>query len=544
MNRRTFVSLATAGVPTAVAQARATPAGSARRAASRRRSTESGIEELTLAGIEADLQQGRWTSASLTEAYLTRIDSLDRGGPALGAVIEVNPDAVAVAHSLDDERRRGRIRGPLHGVPVLVKDNLDTADRMKTTAGSLALMGTTPAVDATVVRRLREAGAVVLGKTNLSEWANFRSERSTSGWSARGGLTRNPYVLDRNPCGSSSGSAVAVAANLCAVAVGTETNGSIVSPASVNGIVGLKPTVGLVSRRGIIPISASQDTAGPMGRSVADVALLLEVMAGPDAGDSATAVVEAGASRGFVAALAPDGLRGARIGVARRLAGFHPRVDVLFENALAALKAGGASPIELPDAFRADGFWAAEMEVLLCEFKDGLNRYLASRGGGGDVSSLEALIAFNEAHREREMPHFGQELFERAQAKGSLAEAAYRRALAEVRRRTRADGIDAAVAAHRLDAIVAPTMGPGCVTDLLHGDHFVGGASWVAAGAGYPSVSVPAGDVLGLPVGVLFFGPAFSEKTLLRLAHGFEQATRARRVPRYLARIEVGGKPG
>jgi len=489
------------------------------------------LREATVAGLQEAMGAGRLTARELTELYLERIAAADRGPDGLNSVIEVNPEAAAIAAERDAERAAGRARGPLHGIPVLLKDNIDTADGMRTSAGSLALAEHTARADAHLVRRLRDAGAVILGKTNLSEWANFRSSRSTSGWSARGGQTRNPYAPERNPCGSSSGSGAAVSANLAAVAVGTETDGSIVCPASTCGVVGIKPTLGLVSRVGVIPIAHSQDTAGPMARTVADAAALLGALAGPDPRDAATGARDAVFAGDYARFLDPDGLRGARLGVARAYFGFHPGVDRVLAAALAAMRQAGAVLVDPADLPASGPYEADELEVLLYEFKADLDAYLAQAGPGAAVRSLAELIAFNEEHREREMPHFGQELFERAQAKGPLTDSAYRDALARCRRLARAEGIDAALRRHRLDALVAPSNGPAWLTDPVNGDHFVGGSSTPAAVAGYPAVTVPAGFVSGLPVGVTFFGAAWSEGTLLRCAHAFEQATRARRAP-------------
>jgi amidase len=495
------------------------------------------LEEATVRELRERMASGRDSSVSLAEKYLRRVEDVDRGGPAVHAVIELNPDALAAARALDRERREKKERGPLHGIPVIIKDNIDTHDRMSTTAGSLALEGSVPPADAFVVRKLREAGAVILGKANLSEWANFRSSRSTSGWSARGGLTRNPYALDRNPSGSSSGSAAAVAANLCAVAVGTETDGSIVSPASLCGVVGVKPTVGLVSRSGIIPIAQSQDTAGPMARTVADAAVLLGVLAGVDPADPATEAGRGRAAADYTAFLDADGLRGARIGVARKF--FQPRspAEKGLEAALAALKQAGAELVDPADLPSHGTFGGPEFEVLLYEFKAGLNAYLASLGPKAPVRSLKDVIEFNERHRDREMPWFGQETLLRAQEKGPLTDKAYLEALEKCRRLSRAEGIDAVMDRHRLDALVAPTGGPAAKTDFIHGNRSVGGSSSAAAVAGYPSVTVPAGDVFGMPFGLSFFGRAWSEPVLLRLAYAFEQRTRARRAPRFLPSI-------
>jgi amidase len=449
-------------------------------------------------------------------------------------VIELNPDAPAIARALDRERKLKGPRGPLHGIPVLIKDNVGTHDRMATTAGSLALAGSTPPRDALVAQKLREAGAVILGKTNLSEWANFRSSRSTSGWSARGGLTRNPYALDRNPSGSSSGSAVAVAANLCALAVGTETDGSILSPSSFNGIVGVKPTVGLVSRAGIIPIAHSQDTAGPMARSVADAAILLGCLAGEDRRDPMTAESAGKSHCDYTRFLDPAGLRGARLGAARKFFGALGEVEKLMETALTEMKRLGAIIIDPAELATHADLGDAEFTVMLYELKTDLNDYLAGLGPGAPVRSLKDIIEFNERHKDEEMPYFGQEVFLKAQAKGPLTEPAYREALAQCRRCARAEGIDAVMDQWRLDALIAPTSGPAHVTDLLYGDRDTGGSMSPAAVAGYPSITVPAGFVRGLPVGISFFGRAYSEPLLLKLAYAFEQATKVRQPPRFL----------
>jgi len=425
----------------------------------------------------------------------------------------------------------------LHGIPVLVKDNIDTADRMATTAGSLALAGSSASRDAFIVERLRAAGAIIIGKTNLSEWANFRSTRSSSGWSARGGQTRNPYVLDRNPCGSSSGTGAAIAANLATIGVGTETDGSIICPSALCGLVGIKPTVGLVSRSGIIPISATQDTAGPMARTVTDAALLLGVLAGVDSRDPATAASAGRGRADYTTALRPDALRGSRIGVARNMAGFHPLVDAAFNEAVAALRSAGAIIVDPADVPTVGKYDDAELEVLLFEFKDGVNAYLARRGATARVRSLEALIAYNVENAAREMPWFGQELFEQAQAKGTLSDPKYLAALASCRRLSRDDGLDAVMGQHRLDAIVAPSNGPSWPTDLVNGDRFTGGNSSVAAVAGYPSITVPMGFVHELPLGISFIGGAWSDAKLIGLAFSFEVATRARRAPKYLPTI-------
>jgi len=497
------------------------------------------LEEWTVAEMQEAMRGGQLTARAMTERYLARIEAVDRQGPTLGAVIETNPDALAIADALDEERRGGRTRGPLHGIPVLIKDNIDSADRMHTTAGSLALAGSIAAKDAFVAGRLRAAGAIILGKANLSEWANFRSTRSTSGWSGVGGLCRNPYALDRNTCGSSSGSGAAVSANLCALAVGTETDGSIVCPSSATGLVGIKPTLGLVSRAGIVPIAHSQDTAGPMARTVTDAAILLQALAGADPRDPATAASE-GRIVEYAAVLDADGLKGARIGVAREVFGFHDRVDRLMEAALDDMRRLGAVIVDPVEFAHRDEIDDPEFEVLLYEFKADLNAYLAGLGPEAPARSLTDLIAFNERNRDREMPYFGQEIFLRAQEKGPLTSREYLAALETSKRLAGAEGIDAVMAAHALDAIVAPTGGPAWMTDLVNGDHFGGGASTLAAVAGYPSVTVPAGFVFGLPVGISFFGRAWSEPTLLTIAFAFEQATRHRQAPKLLPAVELG----
>ena len=490
------------------------------------------LDETTIAELQAGMTTGQFTARSIVDAYRDRIDSLDRQGPALRAVIEVNPEAAAIADQLDRERQQGRVRGALHGIPVLLKDNIDTADRMTTTAGSLALMGSVPAQDSFVARRLREAGAILLGKANMSEWANIRSTRSSSGWSARGGQCRNPYVLDRNPCGSSSGSGAAVAANLTAVAIGTETDGSIVCPSSANGIVGIKPTVGLVSRAGIIPISHSQDTAGPMTRTVRDAALVLSVLAAADPRDQATQTPDRQA-HDYTAYLDDSGLRGARIGVARSFFTYHGPVEGVFETALDVMRKQGAMLIDPVDVALPPVVDALELSVLLSELKAGLNAYLSALPSGVAVRSLADVIRFNEENRDREMPYFGQELFVQAQAKGPLTDEAYRRALQTIRRAARENGIDAVMNTRRLDALVAPTGGPAWTTDLVNGDHFGGGSSTPAAIAGYPNITVPAGQVTGLPVGLSFFGRPWTEPTLFRIAYAFEQATKHRQPPTF-----------
>ena len=496
------------------------------------------LEEATTADLQLMMASGRFSATQIVEQYIERIGELDRNGPTLRHVIELNPDAVSVAAGLDAERKAGRVRGPLHGIPILLKDNVDTADRMTTTAGSYALEGSIPRRDAFVAQRLREAGAVLLGKANMSEWANFRSTRSSSGWSGRGGQAKNPYVLDRNPCGSSSGSAGAVAANLCALAVGTETDGSIVCPSAMVGIVGLKPTLGLVSRSGIIPIAHSQDTAGPMARTVRDAALMLNAMVGVDPRDTATTPSRAKGFTDYTKFLAADGLRGARIGVAReRFFGYSASADKVIDVAIDKLRELGAvivDPANIPTAGKFDD---SEFEVLLYEFKTDLNAYLASLGPRAPVRTLKAIIEFNERNPGREMPYFGQEIMVMAEKKGPLTEAKYRVALAKNRRMSRTQGIDAVMEKHRLDALVAPTGSPAWPTDLINGDHYIGASSTPAAVAGYPNIQVPAGHVHGLPVGISFFGRAWSEPVLFRLAYAYEQATKHRRPPQFLPTI-------
>ncbi len=500
-----------------------------------------GLEEVTIGALQDGMASGKFTARSVAEEYLARIREIDRQGPAVNSVIEINPDALAIADRLDSERRDKGPRGLMHGIPILIKDNVDTADRMMTTAGSLALVGPAPEKDAFVAQRLREAGAVILGKTNLSEWANIRSVHSTSGWSGRGGLTKNPYALDRNPCGSSSGSGAAVSANLCAVAIGTETDGSIVCPSSTNGIVGIKPTVGLVSRSGIVPISHTQDTAGPMARTVRDAAILLGVLTGVDPRDTATASSKGKALVDYSKSLDPAGLKGARIGVARKYFGFSDAVDALMNSAIELMKKQGAVIIDPADLATHGKFDDPEFTVFLYELKADLNSYLAARGPRVPVHSLKEIIEFNERNKDREMPYFGQDIFLKSENKGPLSSREYVTALAACRRLARKEGIDATMAKHRLDAIIAPTGGPAWLTDLVNGDHFVGGSSSAAAVAGYPDITVPLGFVFGLPVGISFFGGAWSEPVLIRIAYAFEQAARVRKTPSFLRTLNLQG---
>jgi amidase len=496
------------------------------------------LDEITISDLAEKMTSGTYTSRSITEMYLARIESVDRQGPALHSVIELNPEALAIADALDKERKEKGPRGPLHGIPVLIKDNIDTADRMATTAGSLALVGARPPEDAFLVQQLRRSGAVILGKTNLSEWANIRSNHSTSGWSGRGGLTKNPYALDRNTSGSSSGSAAAVAANLCAAAVGTETDGSIVSPSSINGIVGLKPTVGLVSRTGVVPISHSQDTAGPMARTVRDAAILLGALTGIDENDPATSRSHR-TPVDYVRQLDADRLKGVRIGVVRKYFGFLPGVDEIMKGALDALTAQGAILIDPADITTIGKFDDSETIVLHYELKADLNKYLARLGPDAPVHSLKEIIEYNEHHVTTEMPFFGQETFLKAEAKGPLSSKEYLNALKKNHQLARKEGIDAVMNKYKLDALVAPTDSPGWVTDLITGDHYIGGSSTAAAVAGYPSITVPAGSLFGMPVGISFFGRAWSESLLIRLAYAYEQTTKCRRQPRFLSTAQT-----
>jgi amidase len=544
MNRRSFVRNTIAG---AAGLATVSVSAAARSEAVKHENVSTGIssppafelDEVTIAELQSGMSSGKYTAHSLTRKYLERIEDVDKHGPAINSVLEINPDALATAIQLDRERKAGRVRGPLHGIPVLIKDNIDTHDQMTTTAGSLALGGSIPLQDSFVAQKLRHAGAVILGKTNLSEWANFRSVHSSSGWSGRGGQTKNPYVLDRNPCGSSSGTGTAIAANLAVIGVGTETDGSVVCPSNANSLVGIKPTLGLISRAGIIPIAHSQDTAGPMCRTVTDAAILLGALTGIDSRDDAT---KAGARKSFAdytKFLDANSLKGARIGVHRKSFGFNDAVDKLMTDCLDIIKKRGAVVIDPADIPTHGKFDDSELEVLLYEFKADLNLYLASLGSRAPVKSLKEIIDFNEQYRDREMPYFGQDLFIKAQAKGPLTEKAYRAALAKNHRMSRKEGIDAVMDKHKLDALIAPTGGPPWPTDWLNGDHFTGGYSSASAVAGYPHITVPAGYLFGLPVGLSFFGRAWSEPTLFKFAYAFEQATRARRAPKFLPTVKM-----
>jgi len=497
------------------------------------------LDEITISDLQEGMKTGKFTARFLVEKYSSRIDDVDQRGPAINSVIEMNPDALSIAAALDQERNAKGPRGPLHGIPVLIKDNIDTADRMMTTAGSLALVGSKPSKDSFVAEKLRASGAVILGKTNLSEWANIRSSHSTSGWSGRGGLTKNPYALDRNPCGSSSGSGAGVSANLCAAAIGTETDGSIVCPASSNGVAGIKPTVGLVSRSGIIPISHSQDGAGPLCRTVRDAAIMLGALTGVDPRDAATSGSQGKSFMDYTQFCDPNGLKGARIGVARKYFGFSDSVDALMEQSLDTMKKQGATLMDPADIETFGKFDESELLVFMYELKADLNAYLAGLGPNFPMRTLKDIIDFNERNRQREMPYFGQDLFLKAEAKGPLTEKAYLDALEKNHQLARTEGIDATLDKHRLDAIVAPTGGPAWITDLVNGDHVAGGSSNAAAVAGYPNINVTAGFIFGLPVGISFFGRAWSEPTLIRLAFAFEQATKARQSPRFLPTIAV-----
>lgn len=496
------------------------------------------VEETTIAELQEAMKGGRLTAERLVEIYTQRIQMIDRNGPTLRAVQEINPDALAIARALDEERKAKGPRGPLHGIPVLLKDNIATADKMETTAGALSLVGARPREDATVARKLREAGAVIFGKTTMSEWAYFKASPSSSGWSARHGQGRNPYALDRTPCGSSSGSGVAVSANLTAVALGTETDGSIICPSSVNGVVGVKPTVGLTSRAGVIPIAASQDTVGPMARSVADAAAVLGALVGVDLRDTATQASVGKLQTDYTKFLDPNGLRGARIGVPRQFYwGYSPKADAIAEGALEVMRDLGATivdPANVP-GYNPDTHRASEFTVLLYEFKAGLNAYLAELQPATKVRTLEDIIAFNKQYAGDNLPFFGQEILERAQAKGPLTDEEYLKALEFNRRAAGREGLDALMDEQQLDVLVAPTTTPAWKIDLVNGDVFRGGSGRSAAMAGYPLITLPAGFTFGLPVGITLMGRAWSEPTLVKIAYAFEQATKVRRPPQYLA---------
>jgi amidase len=489
------------------------------------------IEEFTIVQLQEGYKEGKFTITDVVQVYLDRIDEIDKNGPRLNSIIEVNPDALQIAAELDRELAEGKSRGPLHGIPVVLKDNIDTHDKMPTTAGATALSASFPKNDSYVAKKLREAGAVIIAKSNLSEWANFRAMMSSSGWSGVGGQTKNPFVLDRNPCGSSSGSGVAVSANLCMIAIGTETNGSIVCPSNNNGIVGIKPTVGLISRTGIIPISFTQDTPGPMGRTVEDAAIALGVLAGIDASDLKTLASEGKYQTDYTKFLKKDGLNGKRIGLQKSAMGFSDKVDTLMNRAVAYLKANGAEVVEVE--FPKEIYEDASFEVMLYEFKDGLNKYFTSLGDSTPIKSLKELIEFNKSDTV-ELKYFDQKILEMAEKKGDIESAEYIKALATMTKATREDGIDKVMNSNKLDAIMAPTGSPAWKTDLLLGDHYVGGSSSLAAISGYPAITVPMGFVGDLPVGVTFFGRAWSEPLLIEIAFSYEQGTRHRKTPKYI----------
>lgn len=534
MNRRQFIQLAAlAGAQAALPVAYSAFGADDEPTAPHLRHFD--LEEATIPRLQGLMGLGKESAASVVKKYLRRIDEIDRRGPSLHAVLELNPDALAIARELDHERKTKGARGPMHGIPVLIKGNIDTHDKMDTTAGSLALAGSIPPRDSFVAERLRAAGAVILGKANLSEWANYRGDRSSSGWSAGGGQTRNPYAVDRNPSGSSSGSAAAVSANLCAVAIGTETDGSIISPSALCGVVGIKPTVGLVSRAGIVPISHSQDTAGPIARTVTDAAILLGALTGMDPRDDATEPSRDHALKDYTRFLDMKGLEGAKVGVARR----YFRAGALPEKVLAAalddLKRLGATLVDITEEISRAG--NSEGTVMQYEFKADMNAYLATLGANAPVHSLQEIINFNERHADREMKFFGQQEMTRAQARGPLTDQAYLDALERCQRLSRAEGIDAVMTKYGIDAIVSPSGGPAGMTDPVYGDRDIGGSSSPAAVAGYPNITVPAGQMFGLPVGLSFFGRAWSEPVLLKLAFAFEQGTHARKPPKFLPTI-------
>ena len=495
------------------------------------RTDNSWIEELTIRQLQQGYKEGKYTVKDVVKVYLNRISEIDKNGPMLNSIIEINPDALNIAGELEKEAAEGKPEGPLYGVPVILKDNIDTHDRMPTTAGATALRNSFPGSDSYVARKLREAGAIIIAKSNLSEWANFRAKMSSSGWSAIGGQTRNPYVLDRNPCGSSSGSGVAVSANLCMVAIGTETNGSIVCPSNNNGIAGVKPTVGLISRSGIVPISFTQDTPGPMARTVEDVAITLGALTGIDSTDSKTFASQGKFFTDYTGFLKKDGLKGKRIGLFKKAMGFSDKVDTLMNKTVAYLKANGAEVvgIEFPKGLNYED---ASFQVLLYEFKDGLNKYFAGHNGSS-VKNIKDLIQFNKSDSV-ELKYFDQNLLEQADQKGDLNSTEYKKALATMTKATRDDGIDKVMNTYRLDAIMAPTGSPAWKTDMLLGDHFVGGSSSLAAISGYPAITVPMGFIDDLPVGVTFFGRAWNESILLEIAYSYEQGTKHRKTPKYI----------
>jgi amidase len=492
------------------------------------------IEEMTIDQLQLGYKEGRYTVTDIVKTYIERINEIDNNGPCLNSIIIINPDALAIAAELDKELKGGNSRGPMHGVPVILKDNIDTHDRMPNTAGATVLKNSFPDKDSFIAEKLREAGAVILGKANLSEWANFRSDVSSSGWSGVGGQTKNPYVLDRNPCGSSSGSGVSVSANLCMLAIGTETNGSIVCPSNNNGIVGIKPTVGLLSRSGIIPISFTQDTPGPMGRTVKDAAIALGVLTGVDPADSKTLVSEGKflTGTGYTKNLKADGVKGKRIGLLKKSMGYSVKVDTLMYETVKWLRSNGAEVIDI-EMMEESKFGNASFEVMLYEFRDGLNKYFASLGDDAPVKNVTELIEFNKKD-SIELRYFDQKILEMADKKGDLNSPDYQKALVKMLKATREDGIDRVMNDNRLDAIIAPTGSPAWKTDLVLGDHFIGGSSSLAAVAGYPAITVPMGYIENLPVGVTFFGRAWSEAVLLEIAYSYEQGTKHRKAPGYL----------
>lgn len=497
------------------------------------------LEEKTIAELQSMMEEGTHTAVSICQLYIDRINAIDRGENGLHAVIELNPDALTIAAALDKERAEGKVRGPMHGIPVMIKDNINTGDNMETSAGSLALVGSDVEKDAFIVSKLRASGAVLLGKTNLSEWANFRSERSSSGWSGRGRQTRNPYAMDRSPCGSSSGSGVAVSANLCAITIGTETNGSIVCPSSLNGVVGIKPTVGLWSRTGIIPISKTQDTAGPMGRTLTDATILLGALVGADTDDEITNDSSAITYTDYTQFLDIDGLKGKRIGIFRGPMGLHEGVDAIMEQSFVAMEEAGAILVDSVALGEMHYLGNAEYELLLFEFKDGLNEYLAGLRDDFPYKNIEDLIEYNKQNKEKEMPYFQQEIFELAQTKGDLTDEAYQEALALCQKISRTDGIDLAIEKYDLDAIVAPTGDPAWVIDQVNGDNYRISSSSMPAMAGYPNITIPAGNVHGLPIGISFFSTAYKEAELIPIAYAFEQKTNARIVPKLLPTLNL-----
>lgn len=537
MNRRTFIqstALCGISITTGIVAGCGTHNSNKQQIFSFAETKKFELNEITVNELQNRMENGTYTTRSVVEMYLNRIGNIDKNGPKLNSVIELNPDAIAIADQLDNERKEGKIRGPLHGIPVMIKDNIDTADKMMTTAGSLALLGSIAQEDSFVAAQLRKAGAVLLGKTNLSEWANFRSTRSSSGWSSRGGQTRNPYILDRNPCGSSSGSGAAVSANLCMLTIGTETNGSIVCPSNANGIVGIKPTVGLISRSGIIPISFTQDTAGPMARTVKDAALLLGALTGVDPRDETTRESSGKSFVDYTQFLDPEGLKGTRIGVGRGYMGFHEAVDKLIEEALAQMKNAGAELVDIEDRI-GSGISQESFDILLFEFKDGLNRYLSALPANIKVRSLKDIISFNKDHEASTMPYFKQEILVKSEKKGDLKSKEYLNALNKVRQVSGPEGIDKVMDEQQLDAIIAPAGGPAWPIDVINGDHFGGGSSSPAARTGYPNITVPAGFVHGLPVGLSFFGKAYTEPLLLKIAYAYEQLSQNRKAPEFLS---------